>query len=259
MLDKMSDGRPHNGVILEASKLPAVPVTGLRKAESNKGLIPIELGPQTAEDAKINGSPKVINALSGSWRHPFVVMLDGITDPGNLGNIIRTCHFYGVDAIAVATNTCANLSSAVLAKASAGACEAMPLLSVSQPSNFVHASSKYRWKVYAAVAPTGERDFSGQFLSTSRVSAESPLAKHPCILMLGAEGEGLRQNLRNRADYFVSIEGGRRAKSVPDVAVDSMNVGVATGVLLEAFMRKPVNAPDKIADGDDDVANGDDL
>ncbi|KAM3425625.1 hypothetical protein BST61_g7570 [Cercospora zeina] len=251
MLDKMSDGRPHNGVILEASKLPAVPVVGLRKPESSKGLIPIELGPQTAEDAKINGSPKVINALSCSWRHPFIVMVDGITDPGNLGNIIRTCHFYGVDAIAVATNTCANLSSAVLAKASAGACEAMRLLSVSQPSNFVHDSSKYRWKVYAAVAPTGKTDFSGQFLSTSRVSADSPLAKHPCILMLGAEGEGLRQNLRNRADYFVSIEGGQRAKSVPDIAVDSMNVGVATGVLLEAFMRKPVNAPDNIANDDD--------
>ncbi|GIZ42114.1 hypothetical protein CKM354_000539400 [Cercospora kikuchii] len=251
MLDKMSDGRPHNGVILEASKLPAVPVTGLRKPESSKGLIPIELSSQTAEDAKINGSPKVINALSGGWRHPFIVMLDGITDPGNVGNIIRTCHFYGIDAVAVATNTCANLSSAVLAKASAGACEAMRLLSVSQPSNFVHDSSKYRWKVYAAVAPIGKTDFSGQFLSTSRVSADSPLAKHPCILMLGAEGEGLRQNLRNRADYFVSIEGGHRAESVPVVGVDSMNVGVATGVLLEAFLRKPPSAPDNVATGED--------
>ncbi|KAI5359621.1 putative 50S ribosomal protein L30e [Septoria linicola] len=242
MLDKMSDGRPHNGVILEASKLPAVPVLGLRKPESSKGFIPIELGQQSAEEAKINGSPKVINSVTGSWRHPFVVLLDGITDPGNIGNIIRTCHFYGVDAIAVATNTCANLSSAVLAKASSGACEAMRLLSVSQPSNFVHNSSKYRWKVYAAVAPTGKQDFSGQFLSTSNVAADSPLVKHPCILMLGAEGEGLRQNLRNRADHFVSIEGGQRADNVPDVGVDSMNVGVATGVLLEAFMRKPVGA-----------------
>lgn len=246
MLDKMSDGRPHNGVILETSKLAAVPVLSLRKPESSKGFIPIELGQQSAEDAKINGSPKIINSLTGSWRHPFIVLLDGITDPGNVGNIIRTCHFYGVDAVAVATNTCANLSSAVLAKASSGACEAVRLLSLSQPSHFVHDSSKYRWKVYAAVAPTGKTDFSGQFLSTSNVAADSPLAKHPCILMLGAEGEGLRQNLRNRADYFVSIAGGQRAESVPDVGVDSMNVGVAAGVLLEAFLRKPIGAPDSI-------------
>lgn len=255
MLDKMSDGRPHNGVILEASKLPTVPVLGLRKPEITKGYIPLELAPQSAEDAKINGSPQVIHSLTGSWRYPFVVLLDGITDPGNVGNIIRTCHVYGVDAVAVATNTCANLSSAVLAKASSGACEAMRLLSLPQPSNFVHDSSKYRWKVYAAVAPTGKPGSVGQFLNTSKLAADSPLAKHPCILMLGAEGEGLRQNLRNRADHFVSIEGGPKAESVPDVGVDSMNVSVATGVLLEAFLRKPVDAPDSIAQ-DEQVEEG---
>jgi len=73
--------------------------------------------------------------------------------------------------------------------------------------------------------------------------------------MLGAEGEGLRQNLRNRADHFVSIEGGPKAESVPDVGVDSMNVSVATGVLLEAFLRKPVDAPDSIAQ-DEQVEEG---
>jgi len=57
--------------------------------------------------------------------------------------------------------------------------------------------------------------------------------------MMGSEGEGLRENLRSKADLEVTIERGSSAKHVVDVGVDSMNVGVATGVLVDAFMRDP--------------------
>jgi 21S rRNA (GM2251-2'-O)-methyltransferase len=250
MLDKMSGGRPHNGVVLEASKLPSLPVLSLQKPEARKGIIPITLAEQSAEEAKVNGTPRTIPALSGSWRYPLVVLLDGITDPGNLGNIIRTCHFYGVDAVAIATNTCANLSSGVLAKASAGACEAMSILSLPQPSNFVRESAQYRWKVYAAVAPISNMGSNARFTTTASIAADSPLAQHPCILMLGAEGAGLRENLKSRADKWVAISGGARADHVPDVGVDSMNVGSAAGVLLESFLRKPASAPDRVESED---------
>jgi 21S rRNA (GM2251-2'-O)-methyltransferase len=63
--------------------------------------------------------------------------------------------------------------------------------------------------------------------------------------MLGAEGEGLRENLKNRANAFVSIARGEQLNDSPDVGVDSMNVSVATGVLLESFLRKPEGAPEK--------------
>ncbi|EME82801.1 uncharacterized protein MYCFIDRAFT_121012, partial [Pseudocercospora fijiensis CIRAD86] len=241
-LNQMSGDRPHNGVILETSTLPAPPILGLMKPELRQGIIPVELGKQSSEEEEINGAPRTIRALGSSWRYPFVLLLDGITDPGNVGNIIRTAHFYGVDAIAIATKTCANLSSAVLAKASSGACEAVQILDVPSASGFIHSCSKYRWKIYGAVAPTAEdasRPNNDQHITASTLSTNSPLAKHACILMLGAEGEGLRQNLRARADKFVSIEGGARAEGTPDVGVDSVNVGVATGVLLEAFLRKP--------------------
>lgn len=256
LLNQMSGDRPHNGVVLEASKLPAPPVLGLMKPELRKGIIPIELGKQTADEESIHGAPRTIRALGSSWRHPFVLLLDGITDPGNLGNIIRTAHFYGVDAVAVATNTCANLSSAILAKASSGACEAVQILAVPSASGFIHSCSRYRWKIYGAVAPTEEersRQNNDQYLTTSAVATNSPLAKHSIVLMLGAEGEGLRQNLRARADKFISIEGGPRAEGTPDVGVDSMNVSVATGILLEALMRKPVDAPDSVVAGDEEL------
>lgn len=56
----------------------------------------------------------------------------------------------------------------------------------------------------------------------------------PTVLMLGGEGEGLRPNLRKRADYVVGVEGQRLGKG----GVDSLNVSVAAGVLCEAFLRK---------------------
>jgi 21S rRNA (GM2251-2'-O)-methyltransferase len=247
LLDKMSDGRPHNGVVLEVSKLPAPPILGLGKPDARRATIPLTVAPQSAEDIAVHGNPETISVTANSWRHPFIVMLDGIVDPGNVGNILRTCHFYGVDAVVVATNTCANLSSAVLAKASSGACEAVRILALPQPSNFVHDSAKAGWKIYAAVAPvTGRqgKDAKPQ-LTTSAVAAASPLVDHPCILMLGAEGEGLRENLKNRANAFVSIARGQQLNDSPDVGVDSMNVSVATGVLLESFLRKPDGAPEK--------------
>ena len=53
--------------------------------------------------------------------------------------------------------------------------------------------------------------------------------------MLGGEGEGLRANLRKRADSVVGVEGQR----IGDGGVDSLNVSVAAGILCEAFSRKP--------------------
>jgi len=249
LLDKMSEGRPHNGVALESSTLPSPPVLALLKHDNRTSIMPLTLARQSAEDIVVNGAPTAVSTNTNSWRHPFVVLLDGITDPGNLGNILRSAHFYGVDAVAVATNTCANLASATLAKASSGACEAVRLFALPQPANFVFDSAKAGWKVYAAVAPAipgkaSARDV-GRSVTTTALSASSPLAQHPCILMLGSEGEGLRANLTTKADRLLSIEHGGRMEDVPDVGVDSLNVGVAAGVLMEAFLRNPTPVPDK--------------
>lgn len=252
LLDKLSDGRPHNGVVLEASRLPAPPVLSLGRLGRDSlrnAIFPLTLDRQTAEDIAVNGAPTAIPTLTSTWRHPFVIMLDGITDEGNVGNILRTAHFYGVDAVAIATNTCAPLNSAILAKASSGACEALRILALPKPGNFIFHSRQEGWKIYGAVAPSSDRPAElrtpkehERDVTTAAVAQASPLAKHPVILMLGAEGEGLRVSLRKKADHFVTIEQNKRAfegGQKVDVGVDSLNVGVATGVLVEAFMRKP--------------------
>ncbi|WPH01484.1 Hypothetical protein R9X50_00433000 [Acrodontium crateriforme] len=252
LLDKMTtagtesgEPRPHNGVVLEASKLPAPPVLALSVPNKETRRVQLTLDSQSPEERSINGDRSSLRFPS--HRQPFVLFVDGITDPGNLGNIIRTAHFYGVDAVAVATNTCAPLTSAVLAKASAGACEAVPIMSLPKPANFIFDSRKAGWQIYAAApAPTSPATNSrsradpnaAQKLTTASLQKEKPLVEQPCILMLGAEGEGLRSNLTVKADYFLSIEQGLRESRSVDVGVESLNVSVAAGVLIEALMRQ---------------------
>nr|POE56408.1 rrna methyltransferase 1, mitochondrial [Quercus suber] len=253
VLDKMSESRPHNGVVLEASYIPSPPVLSIGSPDAASSNIPVVLSHQSAEEADVNGTPSTIPCVTPkkNGRQPIVVLLDGITDPGNLGNILRSAHFYGVDAVAIATNTCASLNLATLAKASSGACEAVSILSLPKPANFVAEAGKAGWKIYAAVAPSSGLIGDRAPPTIRRVTTSTlgnPLERKPVLLMLGAEGEGLRANLTNKAGYWLSIEQSKSQQSGPkeavDVGVESLNVGVAAGVLMERFL-KPAAAATK--------------
>lgn len=244
LMDKMSAGRPHNGYILEASPLPKLPVAGFRAVEKRNGAFHVILDHQSREDEAVNGTSTNIKYEVGFPRYPFVLLLDGILDPGNLGAILRTAFFLGVDAVAISNRSSAPVSPVAL-KASAGASETLPLVSVSQPGNFIDKCKSNGWKIYASAAPTpSKRTGIGKYFSTSNLG--SPVGNHPCLLILGAEGEGLHFNIHRKADFDVGIDGPRIGQG----KVDSLNVSVAAGLLCEAFLRKPagrreidVNAP----------------
>ena len=242
LLDKMSLGRPHNGYILEASPLPKLPVTGLQRITKPQGPLYVILDHQSREDEEINGRNTNIKYDVAFPRYPLILLLDGILDPGNLGAILRTAFFLGVDAVAIANRSSAPLSSVAL-KASAGATENLPLMSVSQPGSFIDTCKSHGWKVYAATAPSPrQRSGTGNYFSTSGLVC--PLRNHPCLLILGGEGEGLRWNLQQKADFEVGIDGQRIGKG----GVDSLNVSVAAGLLCEAFLRKPVGLKNVLVD-----------
>ena len=233
LMDKMSAGRPHNGYILEASPLPKLPVTGFQAVEKRNGAFHVILGHQSREDEAINGTGSIIKYDVTFPRYPFVLLLDGILDPGNLGAILRSAFFLGVDSVAISNRSSAPVSPVAI-KASAGASETLPLVSVSQPGDFIDQCKRNGWKIYAAVAPTpGKRTGLGNYFSTSDLG--SPVQNHPCLLILGGEGEGLRWNIQTKADFDVGIDGLRNGHG----KVDSLNVSVAAGLLCEAFLRKP--------------------
>ena len=237
VMDKMSGGRPHNGYILETSPLPRVPVTSLGQLTTIDDCDGFEvcIDYQSREEAEVNGTSTFYKtSRNRSGRKPLVLLLDSIVDPGNLGGIIRTAAFLGVSAIAISARNSAPFTPVVL-KASAGASEDITLFTVNKPAGFVVDSKNAGWKIFAAVAPTRNND-AAMPASISTDELTDPLSEDPCILMLGSEGEGLRENLRTKADVELYIEGSRHSHNV-----DSLNVSVAAGVLCNAFLgrRKP--------------------
>ncbi|KAI9672925.1 MAG: hypothetical protein M1829_004475 [Trizodia sp. TS-e1964] len=238
MMDKMSGGRPHNGYILEASPLPKLPSTGLETVSLGQKEFGVTLDHQSREDEQINGTKGSIKWNDEGWRYPFILMLDEIQDPGNLGAIIRSAFFLGVDALAVSIRNSAQFTTLTL-KASAGASESLPLLSISHPAAFIDASTKSGWKFFAAVTPPiaastpRETKDAPEYLKWNELNG--PLARGPCVLMLGSEGEGLRWNLIKKAHRQVGIEGKKQGFE----GVDSLNVSVAAALLCEKFLLKP--------------------
>ncbi|KAF2649824.1 hypothetical protein K491DRAFT_609999 [Lophiostoma macrostomum CBS 122681] len=257
IMDKASSGRPHNGFILEASPLPRPPITKLASSSKANGDFVVSLDRQSREDAQINGTQTRYAYRSSGWRHPLLLYVDGVLDEGNLGAIARSAYFLGVDAIATPSRQSAPWSSIAL-KASAGAAEAVPIFTVNKPADFLVESAREGWRIYASDAiPPNEQpttstvsseaaqkdvDTSSKLVftyarSAKRIPADHcPLDVHPTILMMGAEGEGLRGSLLNQAHFKVGIRAGREKD---EVGVDSLNVSVAASLLCYEFLQKP--------------------
>jgi 21S rRNA (GM2251-2'-O)-methyltransferase len=231
LLDKMAQGRPHNGFVLEASKLPTTPVEALGSAEGPGTGFSFIASYQSAEEIAVNSASTKVS--SQSHLYPFVLLLDSILDPGNLGAIIRTAAFFGVDAIAVVDYSLAPFSPVTL-KASAGAAEHMRYLSVKKDVDFVKSSQLSGWKFFAAVAPNSASARRGGITRAASTEIETALAEGPCVLMLGGEGDGIRARLQKTADRVVGIEGARGLQS--QLGLDSLNVSVAAGLLIQKFV-----------------------
>ncbi|OMP84843.1 rRNA methyltransferase, mitochondrial [Diplodia seriata] len=260
-MDKMSDYRPHNGVILEASPLPVLPVVNLRPVQRTRPYFDIDLDKQSREEARINGTNSRLKYNSHGWRYPFILYLDGIVDEGNIGAIMRTAYYFGVDAVALSKRGTAPIDSVAL-KASSGAAEGLPILTVANPHTFLHRSTHNNgWRLYAADVPLPPRDNfnvtadhtyaaldplnTSPLVSFTRphtlatLRDHSPLLQHPAILMLGGEAAGFRHSIRAKANYLVGVRGTAGLA----MGVDSLNVSVAAALIMLEMLRRP-----KVAD-----------
>ncbi|MBT5138629.1 MAG: 23S rRNA (guanosine(2251)-2'-O)-methyltransferase RlmB [Acidimicrobiaceae bacterium] len=123
---------------------------------------------------------------------PFLLMLDGITDPGNLGAILRTAECCGVTGIILPRHRAAHVTPTV-AKAAAGAVEHLRMAVVGGlPSAMKTLSGRGIWTV-------------GLDAGGDRSIFDLPMADEPVALVLGAEGPGLSRLVRERCDTVASI------------------------------------------------------
>jgi len=139
----------------------------------------------------------------------LLLVLDGITDPHNLGACLRSADAFGVHAVVVPRDRAVGVNATV-ARAASGAADTVPVVSV---TNLARTLSELKRRGVWIVGA----DLGGEDLSRADLSG-------PIAWVLGAEGGGLRRLTRESCDRIVTIP--------MSGTVESLNVSVATGVCL---------------------------
>ena len=152
--------------------------------------------------------------LEDAREPPLLLVLDGVTDPHNLGACLRSADAFGAHALVVPKDRAVGVNATV-AKAASGAADTVPVVGV---TNLARALREMK---EAGVWIVGA-DAGGESLFTAAL--EGPLA-----WVLGAEGAGLRRLTREHCDRIVGIP--------TTGTVDSLNVSVAAGICLFATRR----------------------
>jgi 23S rRNA (guanosine2251-2'-O)-methyltransferase len=149
-------------------------------------------------------------------QHSLLVVLDGVEDPHNLGAVIRTADAAGADAVIIPERRAASVT-AIVAKASAGASEHLPIAKVTNIARTLEElKARNIWTV--GLDERGPQSY------------ESLDYRMDCAIVLGAEGKGIHQLVARKCDFLVSIP---MLGKVP-----SLNVSVAAGVILYEIVRQ---------------------
>ena len=154
------------------------------------------------EDVIANRHPRFKNGL--------ILILDSVTDPQNLGSLIRSAYFFGANGVIIPENRSASVTSLVM-KTSAGTAHHLPISMVTNLASVLDELKKQGYWIYGADAHGGE--------ASSHVDFNCDAG-----LVMGSEGSGLRPLVRKKCDFMISIPGSGDA--------DSLNVSVSAGILL---------------------------
>jgi 23S rRNA (guanosine2251-2'-O)-methyltransferase len=158
---------------------------------------------------------ELLEALTGA-SNPVVLVLDGVQDPHNLGACLRTADACGALAVVVPKDRAAGMNATVR-KVAAGAAETTPLVSVTNLARCMKLLKEAGLWIAGA-------DMEGE-----KLAHQADLAG-PLALVMGSEGEGMRELTRRHCDFLVRL---------PQVgSVESLNVSVACGMLLYEALRQ---------------------
>lgn len=166
--------------------------------------------------AQAHSLDELLESLEAAGTMPLLLVLDGVTDPHNLGACLRVADGAGAHAVIAPKDHAAGINATV-AKVASGAAETVPYFMVTNLARTLgELQERNIWCVGTSDDAPGtlyQADF-----------------KRPVALVLGAEGAGMRQLTRKRCDELISI---------PMVgAVESLNVSVASGVCLYEALRQ---------------------
>ena len=158
----------------------------------------------------------ILNIAKEKGEPPFIVILDRITDPRNLGSVIRTANCAGVHGVIISKHDSVGLTS-VCAKASAGAVEYTPVARVNNLAKTIDELKKQNIWVTGADA-SGERDLY-----------EADL-KGAVAIVIGSEGEGISRLVLDKCDFKVKIP--------MKGNVNSLNASVAAALFIYEAARQ---------------------
>jgi 23S rRNA (guanosine2251-2'-O)-methyltransferase len=187
-LDERVDG-VHQGVLAEAKPLPTL------------------------------GDKELFKLLDEGEQIPLLLVLDGVTDPHNLGACLRTADAAGVAAVIAPRDKSAPLNATVM-KVACGAADAVPYFQV---TNLSRTLNQLQERGIWVVGTAGEAQ--GSIYQTDLTG--------PLALVMGAEGKGMRRLTREQCDLLINIPMAGE--------VSSLNVSVATGVTLFEIVRQRSN------------------
>lgn len=185
-LDRITDGARHQGVAAQA------------------------------EGAELRDEGGLMPLLDRLEEPPFLLVLDGVQDPHNLGACLRSANAAGVHAVIAPRDRSAGLTP-VARKVSSGAAEATPFFQV---TNLARTLRELKERNIWFVGLAGEADQSLYELDL----------KGPIAIVMGAEGEGMRRLTKEHCDFLAKIPMAGQ--------VESLNVSVATGVSLFEALRQ---------------------
>lgn len=219
ILDGCQDG-PVKSITREAKKTDAIisyvkkeRLDQLSQTGKHQGVIAYAAAYEYAEVEDI------LKAAEEKNEAPFVIILDNIEDPHNLGAIIRTAHQAGAHGVIIPKRRAVGLTATV-AKTSAGAINYLPVAKVTNLSVTIdELKEKGLWFVCA--------DMDGELMYKLDL-------KGPIGLIIGSEGEGVSRLVKEKCDFT--------AKIPMFGQVDSLNASVAMGVMAYEIVRQRLNA-----------------
>lgn len=215
VLDGCQDG-PIKSITREAKKTDAI-ITYVKKERldqisttgKHQGIIAYAAAYEYAEVEDI------LKAAEEKNEAPFIILLDNIEDPHNLGAIIRTAHQAGAHGVIIPKRRAVGLTATV-ARTSAGALNYLPVAKVTNLSNTIEElKEKGIWFVCA--------DMDGEMMYNLNL-------KGPIGVVIGSEGEGVGRLVKEKCDFIAKIPMYGK--------VDSLNASVAMGILSYEIVRQ---------------------